>query len=244
MADHSIRIVLYTQQEFVAYGLAAIANSRADLELAACRNSLAGTLECLRSAQPDVLVVHLISGISLAELREIRAAAVRSRIVLWGQDLGGEFAYQALHLGVRSILPDNTSIDDFLATLRNVHRGALCFDRELMESVLSQQRIMLTPRQGQIVSLVAQGYKNKEIAFALGITEGTVKVYLYKLFKKLGVNDRLDLALYGRRHLFGGQPGLERTSPPGPTVQFPGKPAAPSSILLVARKQPGVPVVH
>src|ERR1035441_10189902 len=70
------------------------------------------------------------------------------------------------------------------------------------------------------------------------------KVYLYKLFKKLGMNDRLDMALYGRRNLFGGQPGLERTRDTGPPGQFAGKPVVPRSLLLVARKQPGVPVVH
>jgi two-component system nitrate/nitrite response regulator NarP len=190
-----------------------------------------------------VLLVHLISGISLSDLRAIRSAG-RCQIVLWGQQIEGEFAFQAMQLGVRGILPSHTSIDDFLAALRNVHRGALCFERDLLESVLSQKRVALTPRQGQIVSLVAQGCKNKEIAFSLGITEGTVKVYLHKLFKKLGMNDRLDMALYGRRNLFGGQPGLERTRDAGPPGPFAGKPVVPRSLLLVARRQPGVSVVH
>jgi DNA-binding CsgD family transcriptional regulator len=110
--------------------------------------------------------------------------------------------------------------------------------------VLSQQQVALTPRQGQIVALVAQGLKNKEIAFSLGITEGTVKVYLYKLFKKLGINDRLDMALYGRKNLFGGQTGLERRRDAPPPGQFAGRPVVPQSLMLVARKQPGIPVVH
>ena len=73
-----------------------------------------------------------------------------------------------------------------------------------------QKRVALTERQGQIVSLVAQGFKNKEIAWSLGLTEGTVKVYLYKLFRKLGVSDRLDMALYGQKNLFGGHLELEK----------------------------------
>ena len=242
-----IRIVLYTQQPFVAEGLGAVLHRHADLELAACCDSLSGTIDCVRSTLPDVLLVHLMSGISLADLREARSAESRCQIVLWGQELGGEFAFQAMQLGVRSILPGNTSVDDLLATLRNVHRGVLCFESDLLESVLAQKRVALTPRQGQIVTLVAQGFKNKEIAFSLGITEGTVKVYLYKLFKKLGMNDRLDMALYGRRNLFGGQPGLERTKeagPVGPAGEFASKPVVPRSLLLVACKQPGVSVVH
>jgi DNA-binding NarL/FixJ family response regulator len=241
-SDYRIRIALYTQQPFVALGLAAALQAQADLVLAAYRDSLAGTLACLKSTRPDVLLVHLVSGISLADLSEVRYAVSRCHIVLWAETLGGEFAFQAMQLGVRGILPGTASIDDLLAVLRNVHRGALCFEGGLLESVLAQKRVALTPRQGQIISLVAQGLKNKEIAFSMGITEGTVKVYLYKLFKKLGMNDRLDMALYGRKNLFTGQPGLERSTA-APTV---GQYAAvvPRPLLLVARKQPGVPAVN
>ena len=243
-SDNRIRIVLYTQQPFVAQGLAAVFHIHEDLQLAACRDNLSGTLDCLNSTRPDVLLVHLISGISLSDLREIRSADLRCQIILWGQELGGEFAFQAIQLGVRSILPGNTSVEDFLAALRNVHRGVLCFESDLLESVLSQQRVVLTRREGQIIPLVAQGLKNKQIAFSLGITEGTVKVYLWKLFKKLGMNDRLDMALYGRKNLFSGQPGLDRIRDTPPPGQLAGKPVVPRSLLLVARKQPAVPVVH
>ena len=122
--------------------------------------------------------------------------------MLWGEALTGEFAFQAMQLGVRGILAGTISIEGLLAALENVHRGVLCFEQELMDSVLAHTRVTLTRRQGQIVSLVSQGFKNKEIATAMGITEGTVKVYLYKLFRKLGMNDRLDMALYGLKNLF------------------------------------------
>ena len=243
-SDNRIRILLYTQQPFIAQGLATVFLSHADLELAACQDSLAGTLDCLRSTRSHVLLVHLISGIRLADLREIRSADRCCQVVLWGEELGGEFAFQAMQLGVRGILPGNASIDDCLAALRNVHHGVLCFDRDLLENVLSQKRVALTPRQGQIVSLVAQGLKNKEIAFSLGITEGTVKVYLYKLFRKLGMNDRLDMALFGLKNLFSGQPELERLKASGQARDLAVGAMPAGSLLLVARKQPGAHVVH
>ena len=230
---HRIRVVLYTNQPFVARGLAAVLRGRSDMELAASLDTLAGILASLRHGHADVLLIDLVQGISLSGLREIRAAANRCQIALWGQEPGGEFAFQAMQMGVRSILPGTTSVDDLLAAIRNISQGALCFEKHLMETVLSQDRITLTPRQGQIVSLVARGMKNKEIAFAMGISEGTVKVYLYKLFKKLGVNDRLELALYGLRNLFSGQPS-ETT----------GMPDMPQSLLVVVQKQPGSSVVH
>ena len=230
MEPHPMRIALYTQQPFVAEGLAAVCQMQDDLTLVAWPKSLADALECLPGVRPEVLLIHVTAGISLSELRELRAVSGSCQMVLWGRELGGEFAFQAMQLGVRSILPDQTPIGDFLQAIRDVHHGGLHFERELMDTVLSQQRVTLTPRQGQIVSMVAQGLRNKEIAFSLGISEGTVKVYLHKLFRKLGISDRLDMALYARRHLFSGQTELERKAPSA------------SSLMLLAPKAAGVTV--
>ena len=168
----------------------------------ACCGDLPAVLAGVRAAQPAVVLVYLTSRISLSEVQALRSAGDRAQIVLWGEGLTGEFAFQAMQLGVRGILASTISIDGLLAAIDNVHRGVLCFEQELMDNVLAQTRVTLTRRQGQIVSLVSQGFKNKEIATAMGITEGTVKVYLYKLFRKLGMNDRLDMALYGLKNLF------------------------------------------
>jgi DNA-binding NarL/FixJ family response regulator len=182
--------------------LADVLRDRTEYLLVDCCDSLPTALARVRASQPDIVLVYLASRISLSEVSALRYAAQRAQIVLWGEGLTGEFALQAMQLGVRGILAGTTSIPGLLAAIDNVHRGVLCFERELMDTVLSQTRVALTRRQGQIVSLVAQGFKNKEIASAMGITEGTVKVYLYKLFRKLGMSDRLDMALYGLKNLF------------------------------------------
>jgi two-component system nitrate/nitrite response regulator NarP len=186
----------------VGRGLAEVLRDRQDYRLIDCCDHLPAALASCRSADPDVILVYLTSRISLSDVRDLRMAVDRAQIVLWGEGLTGEFAAQAMQLGVRGILASTTSVEGLLAALDNVCRGVLCFERDLMDSVLSQTRVALTKRQGQIVSLVAQGFKNKEIANAMGITEGTVKVYLYKLFRKLGMNDRLDMALYGLKNLY------------------------------------------
>lgn len=231
-----IQVLLYTQQPFVARGFAAVLHGRRDFDLAACCDNLPRTLQCLRRAAPDIVLVHLASRISLSDVRELRAAAGPGQIVLWGQGLAGEFAFQAMQLGVHGILPADTGVDALLAALQNVRRGVLCFERELMDSVLLQKRITLTRRQGQIVSLVSQGLKNKEIAFSLGITEGTVKVYLYKLFRKLGVNDRLDMALYGLKNLFAGEPELGRMRVAGHRTRHAADPFGPRSLPQVRER--------
>jgi two-component system nitrate/nitrite response regulator NarL len=203
----AIPILLWTRQPFVGRGLADVLHDRLDCRLVQCCDNLTAAVACMRATQPAVVLVYLTSRISLSDVGALRSAGDRSQILLWGDGLTGEFAFQAMQLGVRGILSSTISIDGLLAAVQNVHRGMLCFEQALMESVLMQTRVTLTKRQGQIVSLVSQGFKNKEIARAMGITEGTVKVYLYKLFRKLGMNDRLDMALYGLKNLFVGQAG-------------------------------------
>jgi DNA-binding CsgD family transcriptional regulator len=115
-----------------------------------------------------------------------------------------------MQLGVRGILANDISVDALFSALQTIRGGGLCFERELTDNLLCQTRVTLTRRERQLVSLVAQGLKNKEIAYSLGIAEGTVKVYLSRLFEKLGLKDRLDLALYGLRNLFSGYSGIAK----------------------------------
>jgi DNA-binding CsgD family transcriptional regulator len=74
---------------------------------------------------------------------------------------------------------------------------------------MTARRYSLTRREGQLVTLLAQGLKNKEIATSLNISEGTVKVYLSRLFQKLGVKDRFELALYGLKNLAPGASSVD-----------------------------------
>jgi DNA-binding NarL/FixJ family response regulator len=210
-SNTTTRVLLYTQQPFIGQGLASILMTRQDFELTACCGDLAGTLDSLKSTRPDIVLVYLTSGISLSALRELRLADTSAQIVLWGQAFAGEFVFQVMQLGVRGLLPNDSSADTLLAALQKIRNGGLCFETGLMESLLFQKRVILTGREAQLVALIAQGLKNKEIAHSLGLTEGTVKVYLTRVFKKLDMNDRLDLALYGLKNLFGGQLGHERT---------------------------------
>jgi DNA-binding CsgD family transcriptional regulator len=86
-----------------------------------------------------------------------------------------------------------------------VQAGELWFEKALTDSFLCARRVALTQREGQLVSLLSQGLKNKEIASTLLISEGTVKVYLSRLFQKVGVKDRFELALFGLKNLTTGQ---------------------------------------
>ena len=92
-------------------------------------------------------------------------------------------------------------------------------EQTLSTALLNTDRVTLSRRQSQLLALLVQGLKNKEIAAQLGISEGTVKCYLTKLFEKVGAKDRFELALFGLRNLRGllpdsRVPGAARPLPP------------------------------
>jgi DNA-binding CsgD family transcriptional regulator len=76
-------------------------------------------------------------------------------------------------------------------------------EKEMVASLLCTKRIVLGRRERQLAILLAQGLKNKEIAYRIGLTEGTVKVYLSRMFHKVGANDRFELALYAIENVLG-----------------------------------------
>jgi DNA-binding NarL/FixJ family response regulator len=121
-------------------------------------------------------------------------------VIAWQRSTASEPSLNALDSGAAGVLNDGSSAEDVLACLQAVISGRRWVPRSVTEAVLTTRRCNLSRREGQIIKLVGQGLRNKEIAFALNITEGTVKVYLSKLFSKVGVSDRYELALLGLRH--------------------------------------------
>jgi DNA-binding NarL/FixJ family response regulator len=228
-------LVLCSQQPFIAMGLAEALRERPELELITC-DTLPRTLACLRAVQPAAIVVHTDFGITRSELHEL-FAVTRAPVVLWGDSFGYEFSYQAFQCGLRGILSARMPVDALLAALEDIMSGGLCFAKEVMENLLCHEPSLLTRRERQVTSLVAQGLKNKEIAVSLGLSEGTVKVYVSKIFQKLGMNGRVDLALYGLRTMFSDCTGLDSRRDRAPECP-PERDFLPHSFLLPSRAQP------
>jgi len=174
-----------------------------------------------------------------------------SKIVLWVNSISTELAFQAMGLGVRGILRKTLPTDLQVKCLMKVQAGELWFEKALTDSFLCARRVALTQREGQLVSLLSQGLKNKEIASTLMISEGTVKVYLSRLFQKVGVKDRFELALFGLKNLTTGQlhvsekgqrpsvtplPGLRSLVLDKPTDRSDGGPRFPQPIRSLANR--------
>lgn len=106
--------------------------------------------------------------------------------------------------GVVGILPPGVDSDLLKKAVKAIFSGELWIDRKAIKDVLasetfSEKRVILSEREREIVSLICQGYRNKEIAQKLKISEQTVKSHCNRIYEKVGVSDRLQLALYSYR---------------------------------------------
>jgi len=197
------RIILLTGNAILSEGLRSVF-AESEFELAGFCTSASGLAQRSSAAHVDVVLIDAVSGLTLAALNDLDGSAHGAQLVLWGNDISPEFSFQAMEAGVRGVIPKDLGIQEFLSALRDIRAGKLWFPKELMSDMLCARRTHLTGREADLVSLLAQGKKNKEIAYLLGIQEGTVKVYLSRLFQKLGVDDRFQLALYALRNVVSG----------------------------------------
>jgi DNA-binding NarL/FixJ family response regulator len=152
----------------------------------------------------------------LGTLQRLQAVKNKTRvIVLTASDDKNEFV-QAMRFGTSGIVLKQTATEMLIKSIRKVHAGEIWLDSYTTAAVIRQfvaadeappplasaspgrerERSPLSQREREIVALVAQGFKNKEMAEKMFISEQTVKNHLHNIFDKLGVSDRLELALY------------------------------------------------
>jgi DNA-binding NarL/FixJ family response regulator len=158
----------------------------------------------IQKENPDVVLIETTPDFDWLTLCELKRMCPDTKVVLWVQSISVELAHSTKALGVRGILRKDSPTELLVRCLRNVSEGEVWFEKALLDSLLWGKTVRLSPREGQLLRLVSQGLSNKEVAFRLGIAEGTVKVYFSKLFRKVGVSDRYELALYGLRNLVPG----------------------------------------
>jgi two-component system nitrate/nitrite response regulator NarL len=204
------RILLYSSEPVLALGLASVLTGNSDLFLVAVSNRADNLAIAMATEKPDILLLDLTTDVSFELLRDLRRSSDSCTILLWVNTISTELAFQAMGLGVRGILRKTLPAEALLDCLRRVHNGELWFEKTLTDSMLSARKVSLTRREGQLVTLLTQGLKNKEIATVLCVSENTIKVYLCRLFQKVGVKDRFELALYGLRNVAAGQGRLEQ----------------------------------
>ena|SRR5580658_393413 len=196
-----VRVVVYSNQPILAMGLKSLIAGDPGLELNANCSSVAALKEHLANESPDLAVLDLTTEITPTVLDELQNLAPECKLILWANTIAGDFALQAMAIGVRGVLRKALPLEAHRQCLHRVYAGEFWFEKSLTDSFRASQRVPLSARESQLVSMVSRGLKNKEISRELGIAEGTVKVYLSRLFQKSGANDRFELALQGAKNL-------------------------------------------
>jgi two-component system, NarL family, nitrate/nitrite response regulator NarL len=194
------RLLLYSDMPIMAAGLRSLLAHTEGFELAAVCSTLPELRGAVAAFHPQVVLLDLTSEYPPAILGELDAGLLASNVVLWVYEIQAEMALQAMAAGVRGILRSTLGPDLVMHCLAQVSRGELWFEKALVDDYFEARKAGITGREIQLIRLLGLGLKNKDIARTLAITEGTVKVYLSRLFQKLGVKDRFELALYGMRH--------------------------------------------
>ena len=199
----SIAVLASIGEPVVQLGLKAILEADPEFELVGLVNNDADLITRAAMCQPNVIMYSLNLELGQSVIQELRRIAPHSAIVLWGHSLSTDLAYQAMDMQVQGILSTTSLPETLKACLRVAAGGQRWMEQSLSTALLNAPRVTLSRRQSQILTLLVQGLKNKEIATQLGISEGTVKCYLTKLFDKVGAKDRFELALFGLRNLRG-----------------------------------------
>lgn len=206
----TINLVLADDHPIVLDGLEQLFGVEPDMQvLARCRSGTE-TLEALRAEPADVLVLDLrMSGLDgLAVLQEIAKEGWRTRTVLLTAAIADEQLVEAIRLGARGVVLKESAPQLLVQAVRAVHAGGEWLEQGLVgralrrlvarDHGLREAMRTLTPRELEIARLIAEGLRNRAVAERLFISEGTVKIHLHKIYEKLGVDGRLELALYAR----------------------------------------------
>ncbi len=196
-----MRVIIYLDEPLTSEAVKTALATAADVVVEDVLDNLRRVVSVVESAQPDILLLSFTPEIHVGLLKHLRDVAPNSRIVLWTHSISPAVAHQAMDSGIRGILPRTYSAELVVKCLHKVFDGELWFDRGLLASYLACRRVGLTRRQAQLVGCLADGLKNKEIANTLSISEGTVRVYLSKLFEKFGAKDRFEMARLGLRNV-------------------------------------------
>jgi DNA-binding NarL/FixJ family response regulator len=185
-----------------------------DREVVGQVDTLVQGIEAARSRPADValLDLRLLGGRTLDGLSSLVGACPETMVIAL-TDVETDCALPALRAGARGIVTATAPSETLAAAIRSVARGRIWLEGEsaagLVDVMLHQDRESrgddkLTPREREVLGLVADGRRNKEIARALGIKIRTVKCHVSSLLQKLGAEDRLQLALYSHGRKTGG----------------------------------------
>jgi DNA-binding NarL/FixJ family response regulator len=190
-----ISVLCVDDHRIVREGIVAVIGRQPDMTVTGTAANGLQAVEAFLHSPPDVTLMDLqlpvLSG--LDAIRRIRAADAHAKIIVLTTYHGDEDVHQALAAGAATYLLKEAVLDDLAAVVRAVHNGARPLSEDVQRILASRSNLaQLTAREIEVLELVAQGLRNKEVGQMLGITEETTKVHLRNIMDKLNAQDRTE----------------------------------------------------
>lgn len=214
--NNPIRILLVDDHAIVRDGLRMLIESQAGLKVVGEASNRKETLQLAAAASPDLILLDLDLGDenALTFLSELREIAKNARVLVLTGLKDSDAHRQAIRLGAMGVVLKEHAVEVLIKAIEKVHAGEIWVDRSTMGSLLQEMTrpnsddpdpeeakvASLTERERQVITLIAEGLKNKQIAERLFLSETTITHHLSSIFAKLEVSDRLELLIYSFRH--------------------------------------------
>jgi two-component system nitrate/nitrite response regulator NarL len=209
-----IRILIVDDHAILRAGLRMLIDQNPAMKVIGVAGNGREALALAASEQPDLIILDILLGDEdgLTLLPELRDAANNARVLVLTGLRSSESQRRAILAGAMGVVLKEHAAEVLIKAINKVHQGEVWLDRSLMGSVLDQmtqaQEIdpekgkiaSLTDREREVIALIAEGLKNKQIGQRLFISETTVTHHLSSIFSKLGVSDRLELIIYAFRY--------------------------------------------
>jgi DNA-binding NarL/FixJ family response regulator len=209
----TIRVIVADSQAIFRAGLRKIFALEDDIRVVGQAETLPQTITAMQKFSADILIFESALAPNPADaVSDLLRQNVKCRLVVVMREPDQEMTLELFRRGAHGIASREVEADLFVDCLRKVAAGEPWLESRAIGWVLeafrtqglrpagARSKVQLTPKESLIVSCVTQGMKNKEIALRVGTTEQVVKNYLRKVYDKLGVADRLELALYCLNH--------------------------------------------
>ena len=199
-----IRLMLVDDHLLMRMGLATATGGEPDLEIVAEAEDGDEALQLYEQYRPDVVILDLrmdrVDGISF--LTQLKKKHGRARVLVLSNYASGEDVMRAVKAGAAGYILKGTPLEQLLAAVRKIHDGGEFIPPEIAARFTRCVQSDLSDRELQVLTQIAQGKSNKEIANELHIVEGTVKVHVTNIFHKLQVEDRTQAVILAvRQHL-------------------------------------------
>lgn len=212
--EPQIKVLIVDDHAVVRAGLRMLIEQDPEMKVTGLAGNRSEALAVATNEQPNIIILDIVLGDDdgLSFLSELREVAAGARVLVLTGLRSPESQRRAMRAGAMGVVLKEHAADVLIKAIKKVHQGEVWLDRFTMGSVFQEitetkqpdpdkEKIAtLTDREREVITLVGEGLKNKQIASRLFISETTVTHHLSSVFSKLEVSDRLELIIYAFRH--------------------------------------------